>query len=117
MTVLSDRPTAAPSVVEVLVDTELDIATLPQLRAQLEDALSVRPGRLVLDLTRCGFLDAQAMTVMLDVHKQAWRQGGRLVLRGCSEQCLRLLALAGLVGVFELEPAGTVEPPRPRSAA
>lgn len=111
MTVLSERPTTAddPSAdTVVVVDTELDIATLPQLRERLEDALSTSPGRVVVDLTDCVFLDAQAMNVLLDVHRQAWRQGGRLTLRGCSTQCLRLLALAGLVGVFDLEDADGV---------
>ncbi len=118
MTVLSDRtaPTAATTGVRVLqVTHELDIATLPQLRQQLEDALAERPSQLVLDLSECRFLDAQAMTVLLDVHRQAWRQGGLLTLRGCSTQCQRLLALAGLAGVFDVEP--TVEAPAPRVAS
>ncbi len=121
MTVLSERPTtsATPSDdmddVVVVVDTELDIATLPQLRERLELALATAPGRLVVDLTDCVFLDAQAMNVLLDVHRQAWRQGGRLTLRGCSSQCLRLLALAGLVGVFDLEDESGI--PAPLTAA
>ncbi len=118
MTLLTERPassdTTSPDAV-VIVDTELDIATLPQLRERLELALSTSPARLVVDLTDCVFLDAQAMNVLLDAHRQAWRQGGLLTLRGCSPQCLRLLALAGLVGVFDLEPAGDL--PAPRSAA
>jgi len=124
MTVLTERlaPAAIPSsgyvsgTVEVIVDEELDISTLPRLRERLEDALSVSPARLVLDLSRCAFLDAQAMTVLLDVHRQAYRAGGLLTLRGCSPQCLRLLSLAGLIGVFDLEAAGSEEPPRPRLA-
>ena len=115
MTVLTERPTtsATPSAdVVVRVDTELDIATLPQLRERLELALSTSPARLVVDLTDCAFLDAQAMNVLLDVHREAWRQGSRLTLRGCSPQCLRLLALAGLVGVFDFEDASGIPAPR-----
>lgn len=125
MTVLSPRPAhddvpdlqitgRVAGTVEVIVDTELDISTLPQLRERLEDALRVAPARLVVDLSGCGFLDAQAMTVLLDVHRQAYRAGGLLTLRGCSAQCLRLLSLAGLIGVFDLEPAEGDSPPRPR---
>jgi anti-anti-sigma factor len=101
-------------VIEVLVDDELDIATLPRLRERLEDALSLRPARLVVDLRDCTFLDAQAMTVLLDVHRQAWRQGGLLTLRGCTPQCLRLLSLAGLLDVFDREPADDRQHPAPR---
>lgn len=104
MTVLTDRPIRTP-LIEVVVSEELDISTLPRLRERLEDALSLAPDRLVVDLSGCAFLDAQAMTVLLDVHRQAWRAGGLLTLRGCSPQCLRLLSLAGLLGVFDLAPA------------
>lgn len=125
MTVLTERlaPAARPSAgrvhgtVEVIVDEELDISTLPRLRERLEDALSLSPARLVVDLRGCAFLDAQAMTVLLDVHRQAYRSGGLLTLRGCSPQCLRLLSLAGLIGVFDLEPAGAEEMPRTRLVA
>ncbi|MCW2621794.1 MAG: Sulfate transporter/antisigma-factor antagonist [Frankiales bacterium] len=125
MTVLSGAPlprvgdaahqeSVRTPVIELFVDEELDIATLPRLRERLEDALSLQPARLVLDLRQCVFLDAQAMTVLLDIHRQAWRQGGLLTLRGCSPQCLRLLSLAGLLGVFDLQPAGDHEVPQPR---
>jgi anti-anti-sigma factor len=117
MTLLTDTRTetaATHPVIEVLVDEELDIATLPRLRERLEDALSLMPARLVLDLRDCTFLDAQAMTVLLDVHRQAWRQDSTLTLRGCSVQCLRLLSLAGLLDVFDLEPATDHEVPTPR---
>lgn len=125
MTVLTERLAPAASspagrvhgTVEVIVDEELDISTLPRLRERLEDALSVGPTSLVVDLRGCAFLDAQAMTVLLDVHRQAYRSGGLLTLRGCSPQCLRLLSLAGLIGVFDLEAASADEAPRPRLVA
>lgn len=102
MTALFEAPTVTP-LVEVVVDCELDIATLPRVRERLEDALTLRPEMLVVDLTDCPFLDAQAITLLLDVHRAAWRSGSRLVLRGCSSQCLRLLALAGVLDVFDID--------------
>lgn len=125
MTVLTERltPEAALSTahasgtVEVLVDEELDISTLPRLRDRLEDAMRVSPARLIVDLRRCAFLDAQAMTVLLDVHRQAYRAGARLTLRGCSAQCLRLLSLAGLMGVFDVDDDEAQGSPPPRLAA
>lgn len=92
-------------VVEVLVEDELDISTLPRLRAQLQEATQLRPQRLVVDLSRCAFLDAQAITVLVEAHRRTWLSGGRLVLRGCDERMLRLFALAGVHDVFAFEPA------------
>jgi anti-anti-sigma factor len=88
---------------EIRLDGDLDIATLPALRERLDEALELTPRRLVLDFAACGYLDAQAINVLLDAHKALWRTQGRLVLRACNPATLRLLALAGVLNVFELE--------------
>ena len=110
MTLLDDAPLAPlsrPAVVEVVVDGDLDVGSVARVRETLDDALSLRPGRLVVDLTACPFVDASALTMLLDVHRRAWRAGGVLTLRGCSPRVLRLLSLTGLRRVFDLseEPA------------
>jgi anti-anti-sigma factor len=93
---------ARPAVVVVDVACELDIASVARVREQLHDALAQRPARLVVDLSRCAFVDACALTMLLDVHRRAWRAGGVLTLRGCSPRVLRLLSLTGLRRVFDL---------------
>jgi anti-anti-sigma factor len=91
-----------PVVVVVKVEGELDVSSVSRVREHLHDALSVRPGRLVVDLEDCPFVDACALTMLLDVHRRAWRAGGVLTLRGCSPRVLRLLSLTGLRRVFDL---------------
>ena len=101
MTVLNDAPAPATETT-IVVDVELDAATLPRISAELDEALAARAGRLVVDLTRCPFLDAGAMGVLLEAHRATSRYGGELVLRGCSDRVLRLLSLTGLGRVFQL---------------
>lgn len=91
---------------QIRLDGDLDIATLPALRERLEEALELAPRRLVLDFSACGYLDAQTINVLLDAHKALWRNEGRLVLHGCNPATLRLLALAGVLNVFELDRDG-----------
>ena len=92
-----------PGVVVVEVQGDLDAARVPRVRALLEDAVSVRPQRLVVDLANCSFLDASGLTVLLDVHRRQCRVGGVLTLRGCSPRVMRLLSLTGLQRVFDVE--------------
>ena len=92
-----------PAVVTVEVVGDLDLGSVARVRETLHDALSVKPARLVVDLERCGFVDASALAMLLDAHRRAWRHGGVLTLRGCSPRVLRLLSLTGLRRVFELE--------------
>lgn len=101
MTLTSDA-LARPAVVEVVVEGDLDAGSVPRVRETLDDALSLHPGRLVVDLSQCPFVDASALTMLLDVHRRAWRAGGVLTLRGCSPRVLRLLSLTGLGRVFDL---------------
>lgn len=110
MTSILDRRSPVPEQprlprIEVCVNDELDISTLPRLRAQLDDALSLRPDQLLIDLSGCRYLDAQAIVVLLEAHRLAYRSGGRLVLRGANAAALRLLYLAGVGEVFSYESA------------
>ncbi len=101
LTAAADAP-AGPPVVVVEVVGDLDLASVARVRETLFDALSVKPGQLVADLTLCGFVDASALAMLLEVHRRAWRSGGVLTLRGCSPRVLRLLSLTGLRRVFDL---------------
>ena len=102
MSTLAEQGTQVEQVVVEVVG-ELDLATVPRVREQLHAALAARPARLVVDLTGCRFVDASALSMLLDVHRRAWRAGGVLTLRGCSPRVLRLLSLTGLRRVFDLD--------------
>ena len=97
----ADRSGAGSSV-RVAVTGALDIATLPRVREELEQAVARRPARLVVDLSGCTFLDASALAVLLDLHRHLSRTGGVLTLSGCCPRVLRLLSLTGLRRVFDL---------------
>lgn len=89
---------------QVRVVGVLDLASVARTREQLHAALEAKPERLVVDLSGCTFVDASALSMLLDVHRRAWRAGGVLTLRGCSPRVLRLLSLTGLRRVFDVEP-------------
>ena len=100
-------PTSAPTrqaapVVVVEVVGDLDQSRVARVRAQLEESLAQRPGSLVVDLTACPFVDATALAMLLETHRQACRMGTVLTLSGCLPRVLRLLSLTGLRRVFDL---------------
>jgi len=106
MTVLTDLRWTTPGttpLVEILVNESMDVTTVPRLQDRLEDALRMRPERLVIDLAGCPFVDATALALLLDVHRRARRQGGQLVLRAPSPRVLRAITLTGLQNVFTRE--------------
>ena len=114
MTVLTDVPTAAIALTDVVplspaltvaVHGALDGTSVARVRESLDAAVGVRPPQLVVDLTDCPFVDASALAVLLETHRRLARCGSVLTLHGCSPRVLRLLSLTGLRRVFDLEAA------------
>ena len=102
MTAVDDRAVspARDMTITLQVCEDLDIAEVHHLREKLMDALAVRPRAVVVDLSRCPFLDAQAIMPLLEAHRGARRLQIQFALRGLTPQAERLLALAGLQDVF-----------------
>ncbi len=92
-----------PGCREIQVEGELDLA----VAAELEDALA-RAGakcrQIVIDLENCDFIDSTGIAAIVQAHKQARQEGGRVAVYAPSDQVLRVLSVTGLTAnglVFE----------------
>jgi anti-sigma B factor antagonist len=85
----------------VLVAGELDIATVPALRARLEADGVPGAEHLVLDLTAVTFIDSTGVRALLELSER--RPSLQIA---ASDACLRVLAAAGLAGTLPVIPAG-----------
>ena len=94
--------TARTPLIEVVITEPLDSGAAGRLRRLLAEALDLGPERVVVDLSDCPFVDAAAVSVLLDAHREAWRSGGRLTLRGPSPRLRRLFELAHVNDVFDI---------------
>lgn len=104
MTVLSERQHDAPGLpLVVLVVRDDDAARGRWLATHLDDALRVRPDRVVVDLSQCTSLDSTALQALLDAHRRLARRDAVLALRGLSPRLVRLLSLSGLTDVLHVE--------------
>lgn len=92
-------------VVEILVREELDARSVPRLTATLRQALDLSPVRLIVDLTGCSRLDAEAIAALLEAHRRLRTSGGRLTLRGPSARLRRNLELTRVDSVLDIVPA------------
>jgi anti-sigma B factor antagonist len=79
----------------VTVVGEIDIATAPQLRAQLT-GLAGTGQRVIVDLGQVRFSDAAGLGVLAGAAGQAAASGGSLLLAAARPQLRRLLAITGL---------------------
>lgn len=102
---MTSSPTAVAETAPVLTtvvpsDTELDVATVPELARLLEQALAARPSRLCVDLSSCTFADSTACASLARWTSRASRQGSELQLCGLSSRLRRIIRLTGQPGLL-----------------
>jgi anti-sigma B factor antagonist len=91
----------------VHVTGELDLASSPQFRQMLREAIR-RVRLLMLDLRELSFIDCSGAHVILDLAKEAERDGDRLlIVRGPAQvdRLLTLTAVSERVPIIDLTPA------------
>jgi stage II sporulation protein AA (anti-sigma F factor antagonist) len=77
----------------IVVEGELDMNTAAQLEQELLARLSAPASPLLIDLSRCEFIDSTGIALLV----RAWRQlDGRFALCGVGDQVERVLDITGL---------------------
>ena len=101
----------------IVLSGELDLAVANSLAATLEDQHRRARRYVRLDVSDVTFLDATALSVLVDAHFEFLAHRGTLTLTGVGRPVSRLLSLTGLGDVLLV--AGTRSPfdERGRSAA
>ncbi len=87
----------------VSVEGELDLATAPQLKWMLLDALEEGHSQLVVDLSRASFMDSTALGVLVGVDRSL-DAGGALAIVCANESLLKIFELSGMDGAFAIHP-------------
>lgn len=90
--------------VEVRITGTLEAARLSITGAVLDAALRLRPARLVVDLAECSGIDAAAIEMLLDTHRELARTGSQLTLRAPTERLQWILGVARVDQVLHIVP-------------
>ncbi len=83
----------------VTLSGDIDISVVPELKENLESAISAGCGNIVLDLKDVDYADSSALGLFIWLDHRLLPRGGRLVLAGASRDVTRILELSGLVTV------------------
>jgi anti-anti-sigma factor len=108
------EPRTVP-LIEIRVATPLTAEFAGAVDRLLDDAVTLRPARLVVDLSECEYVDATGIALLLDVHRRIWRDGGRLTLQGMSPRLHRILHIARVDRVLHAATAPHTIDPAARS--
>ena len=86
----------------VVVEGEVDLATVDDLVRAADEALRDAPQRLELDLAGVSFIDSVGIGALVTIRNTTRADGIVLVLGNVSRPVRRLLQIANLDTVFEL---------------
>jgi anti-sigma B factor antagonist len=87
----------------VRVRGDVDVATSPQLRAELQTAIDAGTKEVVVDVSAMDFIDSAGLGVLIGALKRAREADVRLVLRGVQPSPRKVLGITGLDEMFTLE--------------
>ena len=86
---------------------ELDVATVPTLRAMVEEIKSA--GRLVLDLRGLSFIDSTGLHLLVALNQRAQRDGFQLVLVAPAPPADRAIQVSGLAKTLPFVSPSAIE--------
>ena len=81
---------------------ETGLSSAPQFRRDLDEAMEVTPGDVILDLTDLELVDSTALGIMMAAAGRMMTEQRSLVLVVARMHVLRVFAVTGLVGFFSL---------------
>ena len=85
---------------------DIDIATEDDWRRRGAELLEQHPEMrdVVVDMSGVGFIDSRGMAVLIDLHTNALKRGGKLTVQAVPRRVFKALNIAGLDQVFQVEP-------------
>ncbi len=96
---------------------EWDLAGVPAVRPRIEHALSARPERVVLDLSRLAFMDSSGLHATIELAHRLAAQNIALAIVPGSPAIQRLFDITGLTERLVFIPRATGSPPAPSGAS
>jgi anti-sigma B factor antagonist len=100
---LVSSQTLTPTAVVVMLSGDLDLATAPELRNTLQEALTERK-HLILDMADLRFLDSTGIGVLVRIHKKAIASGGVLAFAAVPPNVTKILEVTCLDRIFPVYP-------------
>ena len=87
----------------VKIGSHLDVRNVAHVRTVLNDVIASATGDIVVDMAGVEMVDAAGLGMLTAAHLRAERAGHHLVLRNCSDDVRRVLAVTHLNRVLHID--------------
>jgi anti-sigma B factor antagonist len=93
---------APPTVVPL--EGEIDLHVSPRVAATLNAALKEQPRNLVVDMSKCSYIDSSGLAVLIEAMQNVEKYGGKFALAALQENVKPIFEIARLDQVFRIFP-------------
>ena len=80
-----------------------DTPAAPQAEKDLAPLLEKADRTLVLDCTRMSYISSSGLRIFLTIRKAAGNRGGKVIVRGISDDIRQIFMMTGFLNLFEME--------------
>lgn len=90
-------------VVTVFLKGRLDTLASQEVSQQLEGLAENASGTIILDCTEMSYISSSGLRIFLTLRKAASEKGGKVIVRGISNDIRSVFMMTGFLNLFEIQ--------------
>lgn len=90
-------------VVTVFLKGRLDTLASQEVSQQLEGLSENASGTIILDCTEMSYISSSGLRIFLTLRKAASEKGGKVIVRGISNDIRSVFMMTGFLNLFEIQ--------------
>lgn len=90
-------------VVTVFLKGRLDTLASQEVAQQLEGLAENASGTIILDCTEMSYISSSGLRIFLTLRKAASEKGGKVIVRGISNDIRSVFMMTGFLNLFEIQ--------------
>lgn len=90
-------------VVTVFLKGRLDTLASQEVAQQLEGLAKDAAGTIIMDCTEMSYISSSGLRIFLTLRKAASEKGGKVIVRGISNDIRSVFMMTGFLNLFEIQ--------------
>ena len=90
-------------VVTVFLKGRLDTLASQEVAQQLEGLAENASGTIIMDCTEMSYISSSGLRIFLTLRKAASEKGGKVIVRGISNDIRSVFMMTGFLNLFEIQ--------------
>ena len=91
------------TVVTVYLKGRLDTLAAQEVSKQLESLTEDASGTIIMDCTEMSYISSTGLRIFLTLRKAAAEKGGKVIVRGISNDIRSVFMMTGFLNLFEIQ--------------